>query len=104
MTVAARRSDGSCTICDTTDCTAHASGTTFSVVAHAVVRKVDRVDEISFVARPRDPLARLTEIEIPAAELGGCAGVDSANAELCCKRCTSPCTGFTSVEEAIGLL
>jgi len=101
--VAARRPDGSCTICDGADCVAHLPGVAFPVVAHAVVRD-GRVDEMSFVARPRDPLARLTDVEIPPWEVAASPGNDAAGTTLCCERCTSPCTGFTSVEEALGLV
>ena len=98
-----RRLDGSCTICDDADCVTHVPGTVHSVIAHSVIRHVDRLDEISLVARPRDPLARLTAIEIPAQEVAVMSGHDVPNAVLYCERCTSPCTGFTSVEEALGL-
>lgn len=101
--IADRRPDGSCTICDDTDCVTHVAGTAYSVLAHAVIRHVDRLDEVSLVARPRDPLARLTAVEIPAREVAAMPGHDEPNAILHCERCTSPCTGFTSVEEALGL-
>jgi hypothetical protein len=101
--VAAHHSDGSCTVCDDADCAAHVPGTVYLVHAHAVVRHVDRLDEISIVARPRDPLARPTGVEIPAREVAALSGNDAPNAILHCERCTSPCTGFTSVEEALSM-
>lgn len=100
--VADRRPDLSCTICNHIDCAAHAPGTTFSVPAYLVVGEA-RLDEISFVARPRDPLARPREVQIPPEEIASLPANDDATAILCCERCTSPCTGFTSVEEALGL-
>lgn len=102
-TVAARRPDGSCTICDSTDCNSHVPGATYHVQAHGIVRHIDRLDEISMVARPRDPSARLRSVEIPRWQIRALSGHDDPNAVLYCERCTSPCTGFTSAEEAIGL-
>lgn len=100
--VAARNSDNVCTVCDDTDCLDHVPGEAYSVVAHAVVRQAD-LDEISIVPRPRDPLARPSGVELPAEEVMALPGSGRADAVLECHRCTSPCTGFTSAEEAIGL-
>jgi hypothetical protein len=102
--VANRRPDGSCTVCDGASCLTHTAGATYPVFAHAIVRQVDRLDEISAVARPRDPLARCTAVEIPADAVASLPNHDAANASLHCERCVAPCTGFTSVEEALGLV
>lgn len=102
--VAARDPDGACTICRTVECAAHTPGTSHLVAAHAVIHEADRLDEISTVARPRDPLARYDGVEIPAEEVATLPGSDAPNAMLECKRCLSPCTGFTAVEEALGLV
>ena len=102
--VAARGPDGACTICGTVKCAAHPAGTRHTVAVHAVIREADRLDEISTVARPRDPLARYDGVEIPAEEVAGLPGGDALNAVLECKRCVSPCTGFTAVEEALGFV
>jgi hypothetical protein len=101
--VAGRGPDGACTICATVECGTHPAGTVHLVATHAVIREADRLDEISVVARPRDPLARYTAVEIPAQEVASLPGSDVPNAVLECKRCVSPCTGFTAVEEALGL-
>jgi hypothetical protein len=100
--VAARRPDGSCNICGSAECCTHTLDATYPVFAHGIVREVDRLDEISTVARPRDPLARIKAVEIPADAIASLANHNAANAELHCESCVAPCTGFTSVEEALG--
>lgn len=72
------------------------------VLAHARIRDADRLDEISVVARPRDPLARYTAVEIPAYAVACLPNHDAPNATLHCEWCVAPCTGFTSLEEAFG--
>jgi hypothetical protein len=99
---AGRRQDGSCTICGGIDCATHSPGSVCTVVAHAVIREVDRLDEISAVPRPRDPLARPTSIEITAEAVARLPGSEIEDAVLHCERCAVPCTGFTSAEEALG--
>jgi hypothetical protein len=101
--VAARDQDGNCTICGAVECATHPVGSTHSVPVHAVIHEVDRFDEISAVARPRDPLARYDAVEIPAQAVAALPGSSDSKAVLECTRCVSPCTGFTAVEEALGL-
>jgi hypothetical protein len=98
-----RRADGSCTICGNTPCLIHVPGETYPIVAHAMIRDVDRLDEISAVPRPRDPLARYTEIQIPTHDVELLINYGAKGASLYCERCLAPCTGFTSAEEALGL-
>ncbi len=100
--IAARRADGSCTICGNLECLTHIPDETYLVLACAQIRNVDRLDEISPVPRPRDPLARHTAIEIPAYAIAGLPDRDAQDASLYCEWCVAPCTGFTSAEEAFG--
>jgi hypothetical protein len=100
--VADRRADGSCTICGNLECLTHTPDETYPVLACAQVRDVDRLDEISVVPRPRDPLARYTAVEIPGYALEGLPDHDDPDASLYCEWCIAPCTGFTSAEEAFG--
>jgi hypothetical protein len=99
---AARRADGSCNICGSAERCTHTPGATYLVAVHGIVREADRLDEISTVARPRDPLARVNAVEIPADVIAAMPNHDAANASLHCEWCVAPCTGFTSVEEALG--
>jgi len=99
---AARRADGSCNICGSAEGCTHTPGATYPVAVHGIVREADRLDEISTVARPRDPLARVNAVEIPADVIAAIPNHDAANASLHCESCVAPCTGFTSVEEALG--
>ncbi|MCW2881310.1 MAG: hypothetical protein JWQ95_5410 [Sphaerisporangium sp.] len=96
--------DDSCTICGDTECQRHSPGTTYPITAHAVVRKVEELHEISYLPRPRDPLARISKIEIPNYTLTELPNRNSPDAVLHCHRCISFCTGFTSAEEALGLI
>jgi hypothetical protein len=99
---AARRADGSCTICGSPECVTHTPGETYPVLAQAQIRDADRLDEISAVPRPRDPLARYTAVEIPGYAVERLPDHDAPDASLYCEWCVAPCTGFTSAEEAFG--
>lgn len=101
--IAAQHADGSCTICGTLGCLTHAPGETYPIVARAQIRNVDRLDDISVVPRPRDPLARHAEIEIPAHVVAHLPNYGAQGASLYCEWCEAPCTGFTSAEEALGI-
>ena len=100
--IAARRADDSCTICGNLKCLSHTPDETYPVLACAQIRNVDRLDDVSPVPRPRDPLARHTAIEIPAYAVADLPNHDAQNASLYCEWCVAPCTGFTSAEEAFG--
>jgi hypothetical protein len=84
------------------ECPTHPVGSSHLVPAHAVIHEVDRLDEISAVPRPRDPLARYDAVEIPAQQVATLPGSNDPNAVLECKRCIRPCIGFTAAEEALG--
>jgi hypothetical protein len=99
---AARRADRSCTICGNLECLTHTPDEAHPVLACAQIRNVDRLDDISPVPRPRDPLARHTAIEIPAYAIADLPGHNAQNTSLYCEWCVAPCTGFTSAEEAFG--
>ena len=101
--IAGRQADGRCTICNSASCLTHTPGATYPVVAHPITRQAD-LHEISTVARPRDPLARCNAVEIPAYAIASLPNQDDPNASLHCEWCIAPCTGFTSVEEALGFV
>jgi hypothetical protein len=102
--VAARDQEGKCSICRTVACATHPVGSNHLLVAaHGVIHELDRLDEISAVPRPRDPLARYDAVEIPAQEVATLPGSNDPTAVLGCKRCVRPCIGFTAAEEALGL-
>jgi hypothetical protein len=100
--IAARRGDGSCTICGNLECLTHTPGEAYPVLALAEIRNVDRLDDISAVPRPRDPLARYNAVEIPPYAVASLLNHDAPNAALHCEWCVAPCTGFTPAEEAFG--
>lgn len=99
--IAGRQADGGCTICNSPRCLSHTPGARYPVVAHPITRQAD-LQEISTVTRPRDPLARCNAVEIPAYAIASLPNQDDPNASLHCEWCIAPCTGFTSVEEALG--
>lgn len=103
LLIAAKLVDGSCSVCGNIECLVHDPGQTYFITAHARIREADRLDEISTVPRPRDPLARYEEIEIPARDIEHLVDHDTPDASLYCERCVAPCIGFTSAEEAVGL-
>lgn len=100
--VAARDQAGNCSICGAVEYPTHRVGSSHLDPAHAVIHEVDRLDEISAVPRPRDPLVRYDAVEIPAQQVASLPGRNDPNAVLACKRCIRPCIGFMAAEEALG--
>jgi len=97
--VAERDADGMCNICSETEC-AHTPGETIMVPAWANARNV-KASEVSFVARPRYPLARIVE---KAKDLGS-AGDDhlvqlaAKQGNLNCDGDLGPCKGFNEMKD-----
>lgn len=85
---------GHCPICIQQECH-HDPNSTYLVVPTAVIDKIERATEVSIVARPRQPDARLSEIPIGSDELRKVLGTAfTPGMTLYCNRCLSPCTGF----------
>lgn len=97
--VAGRGADGMCTLCESIDCE-HPEGETFLVQAHANARNI-RATEVSFVARPRYPLARIVEEVKDLGPLHDDPRVMRAaeQGDLDCDADLGPCKGFNEMKD-----
>lgn len=96
--LAARSVDGNCSVCGATDCE-HPVGETFLVKAYAKARNIS-AGEISFVARPRYPLARIAQESRDLGAIGDDPRVRYAaqHGELNCDADLGPCKGFNEMK------
>lgn len=94
--------DGYCSACSGTwPCAQHLPGTQVDVVPHSVIWQAD-VQEISWVARPREPRARITQVEISRDRLQAQFGrIPSPVEPLNCHRCQQACTGLLTSKELL---
>lgn len=94
---AGRDAAGRCTLCDSVDCE-HPEGETFLVPAYGVARSIT-AGEISFVVRPRYPLARVVEETRDMGQLHDDPQVIHAatHGELNCDADLGPCKGFNEM-------
>lgn len=88
----ARTADGDCSACGEQLCN-HVVGEKVQVYTHAIVREAS-LHEVSLVRKPRDPLARITRMDIASELLRQSLGADPAGRPLACYRCLHPCSGF----------
>jgi hypothetical protein len=95
--LATRDSDGRCTVCGKTECN-HSEGATIMVTARANARNA-RVTEVSMVARPRYPLARIVAKSYDIGPVGEDPNVRAAAQEgaLNCDGDLGPCMGFNEM-------
>ncbi|WP_234432592.1 hypothetical protein [Streptomyces sp. MUSC 125] len=84
--------DGACNVCGSRSCS-HTVGETVSAFPRSVMSEV-QLHEVSWVSRPRDPLARFTKIELSQEVLRHGLGEDPTGRDVCCYRCLHPCSGF----------
>jgi hypothetical protein len=96
--VAERDADGKCSLCSVIDCE-HPEGVTFLVEAYANARNV-KTGEISFVARPRYPLARMVQQSKDMGAMGDDSRVRHAarHGDLNCDGDLGPCKGFNEMK------
>jgi hypothetical protein len=93
-TVAAVDDDGTCSICLRAACGDHNAGDSYLAPATGVISEADLL-EISLVPRPRDPLARITGVEMEPSLLESILGSIPQNVtRLRCRRCLEPCSGL----------
>ncbi|HEU5033061.1 MAG TPA: hypothetical protein VFV01_49655 [Spirillospora sp.] len=87
------RFEGHCNVCNKAEC-GHLVGSTIKLVACEMNAGID-IHEVSLVARPRDPLARLSSRGIDDEELIDFFGfLPAPDAHLLCHECMYPCAGF----------
>ncbi|MDI5971534.1 hypothetical protein POF50_019740 [Streptomyces sp. SL13] len=92
-----RTDDGTCNACGHHSCS-HIDGDIASVYPHAVKGDL-QVHEISWVSRPRDPLARFTRVEFDPQILAHSLGKEPDGRDVRCYRCLHPCESFTTLQE-----
>ncbi|WP_416479107.1 hypothetical protein [Streptomyces sp. LKA04] len=85
--------DGACNVCGSRSCS-HPVGETVSAFPRSVMSEL-QLHEVSWVSRPRDPLARFTKIELSREVLRLGLGEDPTGRDICCYRCLHPCSGFS---------
>lgn len=97
--VAGRDAKGECTVCDETECD-HPVGETIMVMARATARNV-KANEVSMVARPRYPLARMSAMSYDLGPAGEDPRVRNAakGGVLNCDGDLGPCMGFNEMTE-----
>lgn len=97
--VAARTDEGKCAICDSFGCE-HSEGEIFLVQARAIALNI-KAAEVSFVARPRYPLARIVEEFKDLGPLHDDPRVQDAarHGNLNCDADLGPCKGFNEMKD-----
>lgn len=102
VTVLAENRDGRCAACHGPwPCSQHLPGTSVDVVPHAVIADMS-LHELSWVDRPRQPRARITQLELPDALLQAQLGrLPNADEILVCHRCQRPCQGLLTSSELL---
>lgn len=96
--IAARDGEANCNICGAGECV-HPEGETFLVPAHARARNIN-AEEVSFVARPRYPLARIygESMDLGVRHDDPRIRYAAAHGELHCDADLGPCKGFNEMK------
>lgn len=93
-----RDSSGRCSVCARRDCD-HVIGELTTTVCASTLRDI-KLLEVSFVSRPRDPLARITSREVDASKLAKMLGAaPDPDLRLLDHGCMQPCQGFRAADE-----
>lgn len=96
---AAVHASGRCNICAEQRCREHTPGEAYDAQVRITVTEVDHIEEISIVAKPRQPDARLRGVRIPRADFEAKLGhLIPVGAPLNCDRCAGECSGFSYLE------
>jgi hypothetical protein len=86
---------GRCQVCRKENCARHLCGQTYRVPPIAIVMEVEDLQEISLVAKPAQPDARLTSLPISTESLRAALGPSfTPGAPVSCDRCLRPCEGI----------
>ncbi|MDP9798751.1 hypothetical protein J2S43_007263 [Catenuloplanes nepalensis] len=89
---------GSDCACGTPSCKLHKPGDFADLYPAALIKEAD-LHEVSTVARPRDPLARISEISFAMDRMSAMLGkmpIPSSVSALSCHHCRQVCTGLWS--------
>jgi hypothetical protein len=93
--------------CGSKNC-GHKLGTVIAVEPISLVEEVDILEEISWVARPRDPLARIQAVSYTAEQMALLmrTEIPSEISTIECLHCRQACTGlwdFQTLGKLLGL-
>jgi hypothetical protein len=92
--VTAERDDaGRCTACGASECV-HEENTIVEVYPKAIFGKDMQIHEVSYVDRPRDPLARFSQVEMDRDVMVKALGRWPNGGTVECFRCMERCGGF----------
>ncbi len=96
-----RNATGYCPVCMSKDDCDHSPSTTYWVRPTGIVTTIERVDEISIVAKPVDPDARLLALPVNKDDVIRSLGSTFAYGHdtVACSRCLLPCSGFQQFRE-----
>ncbi len=86
--------------CGTNNCRSHRTGAILSVYPTSLVEEADSIEEVSWVPRPRDPLARIKAISYTAEQMAVFmrADIPSSARIIECFHCRQACTGLWDCE------
>lgn len=92
--------------CGARNCMRHKAGTALKVFPTSIVEEADSMSEISWVARPRDPLARIRSISYSPDQMAAsmCAEIPNSTHTIECLHCRQTCTGLWDCEVLGALL
>lgn len=91
--------------CGSQNCTRHQKGSIIEVSPHGIINEAN-LEEVSWVARPRDPLARIQAIEYTTEQISslmGGARIPPDVQAVECFHCRQSCTGLWKFE-TLGVL
>ena len=89
---------GRCRACGSDECTEHIPERTYRVPAIGIVTEIDQVREVSIVARPAQPLARLTSVPVDGDLLRDALGSSfETGMTVSCDRCLNACKGIAEI-------
>lgn len=86
--------------CGTNDCRSHMEGDILTVYPKSLVQEADSLDDISWVPRPRDPLARIEAISYTPEHMAIImrSEIPSSVRTIECFHCRQACTGLWDCE------
>jgi len=90
---------GFCRVCGSEKCSTHATGQMYRTLQTRIVTDLE-LEEISFVRRPAQPLARITSIPVPWAQIADKLPNAVRGDPINCDRCLNPCTGLQEYDLA----
>ncbi len=92
--------EGTCNACGRRSCS-HSDGEVVLAYPQPVLGDA-KIHEVTLVPRPRDPLARITKVEIDPQLLARSLGEEPKGRNLRCFRCLQPCGGFKTPQSSRG--